>query len=639
MYKRILFLFIFVFNFAFAQDLYVDDNSFLYSKNTVVFVNNDIRLETETSNIFFRGNAQLIQNIDTKNSDLGALSIYQNQTTGVYEYNYFCSPVGVSVNGTIKENVPFDGSNIHDPLATDLPYDNTELENVVSSPYLYTTAYEGTATEIANYWIYSLRDGEGYWSWKQELNTGAIETGYGFTLKGSPNTNNVLDFRGRPNNGNILVSCAFDGTDDDPSGAPNTAETLTGNPYPSVLDLKLFLTDGLGTVAATGTNNRNILNNEIYFWEQKPKNSHNLRDYEGGYGVYVPGVPSNLSDNGTYAPATYESYNGDGTNNTSTSGSSTNYNSNNSRRYAAVGQGFIIQSLGAGGNATFTNSMRLYLPEDSTPSGNGSIFAKKGKSKNETITEKKEIVAMSHNGVDYKTLLNNPTIIPEIRIQTHINNTYYKENVIAFRESTPNNNTFNRFYDGSNINDLKTDAYLISEDKALVIKSIKYSKSTRLSFGLKASKNNTNYNITINNLVEVPKNVEVFIFDNETNTYTDLKNGTFNITLNKGIYNKRFEITFSNNTLDVPDENLDTFKIFQNNKVSELYISNLNNLKIKSFSLYDVSGKQVITDMIVSNRKQYNYSTKALSSGVYIVKVNLENNQIISKKVIINNTN
>ncbi|ULC60843.1 T9SS type A sorting domain-containing protein [Flaviramulus sp. BrNp1-15] len=609
-------------NFIFSQDLYVDNNSYLYARDVVVFVNDDIRLETPTSNLYFRGDAQLIQNTDTKNSDAGEFSIYQNQTTGIYEYNYWSSPVGVSVDGTTQANVDFDGTNIHDPA------DELDLTNVNSSAYTFITGYNGTATALSNYWMYTFINGEGYYSWNQIFDTGAVGTGYGFTLKGSPNANNVLDFRGRPNNGTITVSCTFDGVDDQPSsGTPNTAETLTGNPYPSTLDLKLFFVN-------SATNQTNI-SGEIFFWEQKIKSSHNLADYEGGYGVYTPGALGNLADNGTYTIAPFEAYNSDGSPSGNTTGNTTDFSTNNSRRYAAVGQGFVVQSVGAGGNVTFDNSMRLYLPEDSNPAGNGSIFSKNSKSKTNNTEE--EIVVMSHNGVDYKTIFENPTIIPEIRLHTHINNTFYKENVIAFRESTPDNNTYNKFYDGKNINELGSDAYLISEDKELVIKSIKYDETTRLPLGFEASNNNTLFSVKIHKLNNIPNEVNVYVFDNETNTYTDIKNGTLKVILNEGIHNNRFEITFAKNSLNKETKEIIDFKVFQNNKISQLKLVNSNNLNIKNFNLYDVTGKQVITDVINSFKEEYTYSTKSLSDGVYIIKIDTAENQVFTKKIVVSN--
>ncbi|MFG6686132.1 T9SS type A sorting domain-containing protein [Mariniflexile sp. HNIBRBA6329] len=604
---------------SFSQDLYIGNNTYLYAKDVVVTVTNDIRLETPTSNLYFRGDAQLYQISDVKNSDAGNLSIYQNQTTNIYEYNYWCSPVGVSVDGTTKKNVAFNGSNIYDPV------DATDLANVNSTPYLYTTAYNGTATELSSYWMYTLKDGEGYYNWNRISNTGDVGTGYGFTLKGSPNINNVLDFRGRPNNGTITVSCSFDGVDNQPnSGTLNYAETLTGNPYPSALDLKLFLIH---------PNNVADLSGEIFFWEQKQKNSHYLADYEGGYGIYAPGDPLDLLDNGTYTSAPFENYNGDGSTNDTTTGNTADFSGNNQRRFAAIGQGFIIASNVNGGDAIFENSMRVYLPEDSTPSGDGSIFAKNKNLKNNTSKEK--IIPQSNNGVDYNAIVKQPTIIPEIKLHTHIDNTFYKENVIAFRKSTPNNNVYNKFFDARNINELNTDAYLVSSDKQLVVKSINYAQDVKIPFGLKTNKANSDFSISINTLKETPESLEVYVFDKLTNSYTDIVNGTFNIKLPKGTYNDRFEITFTKNTLSTDFEEFKTIKVYHNNNSSKLTINNPKALIVDGFELYDVTGKLVLNKKTRSKETTQSYSTKSLSDGVYIVNILLENDQVFSKKIIV----
>lgn len=622
MRDKLFFIVIFSTHLIYSQGLFIGNDTYLYAKDHVIFVDNDIKLDTPTSNLYLRGDAQLVQNTDTKNSDEGELSIYRNQTTGVYEYNFFCSPVGVSDTSS-NTNLDFNRSVIHDPE------NDIDLTNVVSTPYLYTTEKEATATELSSRWLYTLRDSEGSNDWSRIHETTTVQSGYGFIAKGSPNTNNVLDFRGRPNNGTITVSCSFDGIDDQPnSGKPNYAETLTGNPYPSALDLKLFLKN---------PNNQADLSGEIFFWEQKEKGSHFLVDYESGYGVYTPGDLDDLNDDGVYATAAFETYNGDGTSNGTTSGNTTNFSANNQRRFAAVGQGFIITSNVDGGTAIFDNSMRVYFPEDSNPNGNGSIFAKNKNSKSEQSQEK--IIPMSHNGINYKAIYENPTVIPEIRIHTHINNTFYKENVIAFRESTPDNNTYNRFYDGRNINELSSDAYLISGGKELVIKSINYDETTKLPFGLKASEDNSSFSIKINKLKDVPEAVNIYVFDNENNTYTDIKEGTFEINLKAGVYHNRFEITFNkNNSLSIDEALFDDLKVFQDNTISQLKIHNPKALNIKAFSLIDVSGKQVLKDNKTTTKKQLIYSTKPFSDGVYIAKLTTNTNQVFSKKVIISNS-
>ncbi len=623
---------------CFSQDLYVDNNAYLYARDVVLFVNDDIRLETATSNIYMRGDAQLVQNTDTKNSDAGELSIYQNQTVGIYEYNFWCSPVGVSIDGTANANVDFDGTNIHDPA------DHTDLTNVTSTPYGFIgNSYNGTATQLATYWIFTLISGGGYADWSQELNTGNISTGYGFTLKGSPNVNNVLDLRGRPNNGDISIDCTFTGVDSDPlSGPTNQVETLTGNPYPSALDLKLFLTDGFGSTSPTGTNNRNILNGEAFFWEQKNVNSHNLADYEGGYSVYTPGDPTNLADNGSYVTAPFENYNLDGSVNGTTTGNTQDFTVNNARRYTAVGQGFIVSSIdngGApgGGTAVFNNAMRLYLAEDSTTGGNGSVFAKNNTKGKSDDSQKPQVTAMSHNGIDYQEIINNPIIIPEIRIHTKIDNTFYRESVIAFREGTPNNNAYNRFFDGRNYEGgLTRDAYLLSDDKELVIKSINYSEDTKIPLGLKANKDNTPFDVSIFNLKAIPESVSIYVYDKLNDSYTDIRNNTFSVTLDEGTHNDRFEITFSKQSvLNTEAVSISNFKIFENVRRHQLEIINPNRLEMHEVKLYDVSGKLVLDKTLFTNKRKTTIPTKSLSSGMYVFSLKLSDNQILNKKIVI----
>jgi len=612
----------------------------MFVQDEVVFVNDDVRLEATDSNIYLRDGAQLVQNTDTKNSDIGELSVYQEQTTGIYEYNYWCSPVGVA-DAVMNTNVNFDVTNLHQPTNFALSSDVTTATYDVS-PY----GYNSTASQIKTYWLWKYISGGGYTGWNHVTNTGDVATGFGFTMKGSPTANNTIDFRGRPNNGTLTIPCYFDGTDSDPnSGSDQQVETLTGNPYPSAMDLKRLLMH---------PTNKPLLDAGIYFWEQKVVHTHYLESYEGGYAIYTPGavVPdgdynnplhANWADNGTYAKTSFSAYNNAGNQMGNSGGSSADYSGNNQRRYAAIGQGFMIMSVdnlgaAAGGNAIIENSMRLYLREDSTTGGNGSIFGKTTQNNN-TQTN---IVAMSHNGIDYQDIINNPTVIPEIRIHTHINEAYYRETVLAFRNNT--DLSYNKFCDGKNPTVLESDTYFIADGKKLSIKSITYDIDTRLPFGLNADNTDNTYSITINSLKNVSPNVEVFIYDKEADTYTDILNGTFEISLPQGEYDNRFEVVFKDASKEANEEILITetevtnsFDVFQNNTNNQLVIKNPKSHIVKSFTMYDVSGKLIYNKHNLGNETEYTFPTNTLSSGAYITKIVTDQNFEISKKVIVHN--
>ena len=118
-----------------------------------------------------------------------------------------------------------------------------------------------------------------------------------------------------------------------------------------------------------------------------------------------------------------------------------------------------------------------------------------------------------------------------------------------------------------------------------------------------------------------------------------MKNGSFEVILNKGTYDNRFEITFQKNILNIENKSILEYKIFQNNNLSKLKIANPNRISIKSIEVFDISGKQVLTQNINSDSKKYIFSTQQFSDGVYIVKIESSNNQIFTKKIVVNNKN
>ena len=627
---------------ALAQDLYVSPTSYMYVQDEVVFVNDDIRLEAADSNIYLRDGAQLVQNTDTKNSDLGELSVYQHQTGGIYEYSYWGSPVGVAVDGITKANENFDVTNLHQAATTTLNETNSATYPV--SPY----GYNSTIAQIKSYWIYKTVNAFSYAQWDQVTNTGDIDAGWGFTMKGTPGGNtltsgNIIDFRGRPNTGTMTIPCAWNGISSaDPAYdglLASQVESLIGNPYPSAMDLKLLFVDPANL---TGHNRNTDLELAVYFWEDSGVATHYMADYEGGYATYVPGDLTVSTDDGTYAPAQFTRFLVGTDVGESTGGIislSGDYTGNHSRRFAAIGQGFMVRSsngVSGGSDVTLDNSMRVYMKQDNTFGGNGSIFNKAGDN-----SDTNEVVAMSHNGLDYQHIVNNPTIIPEIRILTKINDTYYRESVVAFRANS--NESFKAGSDGRIAQKLHTDAYFIADNNELSIKSITYDIDAKIPFGITAKNNMSTYNVKINRLRNVSDNVDVYIHDKLNDTYTDIKNGEFDITLDAGTYNDRFEVVFRNASqeqeeLEITEEEItSSFNVYQNNTNNVLTIKNPKAYIVKSFMMYDVTGKVIYNKANLGNSEEYTFPTNSLSNGMYLTKVVTDHDFEITKKVMVQN--
>ncbi|MGB1269561.1 MAG: T9SS sorting signal type C domain-containing protein [Flavobacteriaceae bacterium] len=632
---------------ALAQDLYVSPTSYMYVQDEVVFVNDDIRLEAADSNIYLRDGAQLVQNSNEKNSDAGELSVYQEQTGGIYEYSYWGSPVGVSAEGTTKENVKFDVTNFRDPASA-------LINEVNSSPYSVSPyGYDSTPTQIKTYWIWKTVNAFSYAQWDHVTNTGDVDPGWGFTMKGTPGSTlmsgNVIDFRGRPNTGNMTIPCNWTGTAADPDydGLQNhQVESLVGNPYPSTMDLKTLFMDPANPAA--GHSRNTFLELAVYFWEDAGVTTHYMADYEGGYATYIPGLITDENDDGSYVPATFTGFllgtdvgEDDGT----TTGNSGIYTAGNHfRRYAAIGQGFMLRNNNAnsGGTITLDNSMRVYMQQDNSLTGagggGGGVF---NRTTDEASNLTNEVVAMSHNGLDYQHIVNNPTVIPEIRILTKINDTYYRESLIAFRSNT--DASFKAGCDGRIAQKLASDVYFRADDNDLSIKSITYDIDAKVPFGIVAETNSSIFSITVNSLKEVSDNIDVYMYDKSNDSYTDIRNGTFDITLDAGTYNDRFEVVFRNASqeqeeLDITEEVItSSFNVYQNNTNNVLTIKNPKAYIVKSFTMYDVTGKIIYNKQNLGNNEEYTFPTSTLSNGMYLTKVVTDRDFEITKKVMVQN--
>ncbi|HEU4496872.1 MAG TPA: secretion protein, partial [Flavobacterium sp.] len=80
---------------GFSQ-LYVSPSSYMYVKDRVLFVKQDINLDNNGL-IYLRNDSQLLQGTATssQNRGLGQVSVFQEGTSDNYDYNYWCSPVGI----------------------------------------------------------------------------------------------------------------------------------------------------------------------------------------------------------------------------------------------------------------------------------------------------------------------------------------------------------------------------------------------------------------------------------------------------------------------------------------------------------------------------------------------------------------
>lgn len=606
--KRVLLCSVFllaVFFNGFAQ-LYVSNNSYVYNRGNLLYARGNVELNGPNSNLYLRNGAQFLQGSTgtSTNRGQGKLSVFQEGTSNAFAYNYWSSPVGNA--STSLGNEDFGVSMLNVPLTL-----TSSVPAILSASTYNGSSGVGTLT-IATYWIWRFLSSTNYSQWVQSGSTTNISAGQGFTMKGvsgtdstnpgetvvnNPGNNQRYDFRGKPNDGLITVNVG------------NGASTLTGNPYPSAIDLNLFLTDPSNT-AIDGT---------ALFWEHdKTVNSHNIADYRGGYGVYN-GLTS------VYTPATFYTYDLGGNQGSVYSSPNNTYQ----RRFSPIGQGFMVRGV-ANGSVQIKNSHRVFVKEGVA---NFSQFERTSNEVN-TIGTSNFWEIPNVAGIDYTQLSMAPT--PHFTVNASLGGNAVRQVALCFLPTAVDGIDRADSKSPDSASNLPADMYLVLENEPFVHATTSFDISKRINVGFKTN-TATTYTVMVKDLVNFDLAENIFLYDDETGLYHDIKNVPYAITLPVGTVNNRFQITFTDQALsnDVVDPT--KFDLIQNNNIQMLTLNNPSQMEVTEIGLYDILGKTVFSKKNIGNNTTYEYPTSGLAEGVYVVRIKTSEGYSLSKKIIIKN--
>ncbi|MDA0176442.1 MULTISPECIES: T9SS type A sorting domain-containing protein [Mesoflavibacter] len=574
--------------------LTVRNNAYVFATDVVVYVEDDVNLTESNSTFYLRDEAQLLQGPgNTGNSGLGRLSVYQEGNVDNFAYNYWCSPVGNVNANTVGNRTFIPNTNF---------YDVVDLTNSNLAGYT-TSNYNGTSAplNIEQYWLWKYNPGTAYSEWDYVGQSGFVDAGYGFTMKGVIGGNQQYDFRGKPNEGEISTAVGLG------------QETLIGNPYPSALDALAFIHD---------PNNVPLLDSAtLYYWDHDPTaNSHVLVEYRGGYGTYTIDITGTTE---TYTPPTYDTYNADGTLNT-VGGASTS--GKIARRYIPIGQGFMVRGLIAG-NLLTSDSHRVFYRESAAES---EFF--RSASQNTNVNSNQDNSGIQYNDQGLSIV---PSDFKRFRLNIDFNDTYTRQLVQNFHYTATPNEDYG--LESKIYQVLDSDIYWPQNGDKYVAQANAYDLNLAIPLELKLQQQQL-IRFRIFDVQNFETNQPIYVHDIENDTYVNLQNQNFEINLPAGDYSNRFEITFVEAaTLSTEEFTDNSFNVLQNNNTSELIVLNPKKLDIESIKLYDVSGKLIFDKIVKANNDRLSYSTKNLSDGVYLVQTTLSNSNITTKKIIVSN--
>ncbi|NHM06534.1 T9SS type A sorting domain-containing protein [Flavobacterium sp. CYK-4] len=381
----------------------------------------------------------------------------------------------------------------------------------------------------------------------------------------------TANFIGTPNNGDILCPI-YHGT----LGPSNNNDkyNLLGNPYPSAVDAQAFLTDPANTPIIDGT---------IYFWTHNSAPSTAYVD--PFYGDFVI----------NYTDSDYASWNSLGP--VGSRGSAALSGGATPNGFIGTGQGFFTKSTGtapSGNPVTFKNSMRV-------TGNNGQFF----RLTNQPEKHRVWLNLLSHSGTFNQILIG------------YIN------------DATEG---WDRNYDGVRFTDNSSSTfYSVIPDRELVIQGrpLPFNDTDQVPLGFKATAQDM-FSLRLDHFDGLFENQAIYVEDTYLNTIHNLKDSPYIFSSEIGNFNNRLVLRYTNSTLatnlnQAPQEVI----AFINKK--QLVIEAARD--ISQVEVHDLAGKLVYRFNPRTRTSKINEPFD-FAQGVYMVKIYLENQIQVSKKLM-----
>lgn len=534
--------------------------------------------------------SQLIQTqgsiLDVNSS--GSIERDQQGQSNLFNYNYWSSPVG-TINNTAN-NQNYTVASVMKDGTTTTPQNINWIGGYNGSPT--------SPISIARYWLLKFDNyANAYANWVRMNENSVLRVGQGYTMKGSgaATATQNYTFVGKPNNGLINTN-----------SISADQLLLAGNPYPCSLDSEAFIND-----------NNNSISGTIYYWEHyATNNSHYLKDYQGGYAT------RNLT--GGVAPS---SANVDFISKLGTPSRGI------PNRFIPVGQAFfLVGKAASGGTIIYDNNQRSFHKEDDAANSNVMYkISNTAKSTSTTTSRSNENDVV--NDSKYK----------KIRLGFNSRNDYHRQILLGFIDNKATNE-MDFGYDALNMDNLPNDMYFLCQENVLVIQGVgTFDRFASYPLGVKIDAEGI-VKFMIDDLENFDTNQPVYIYDNLTNTYNNIKGSNFEINLPAGTNKTRFSLRFFNPAVDTivpepepePETNAD-LTIIHIQKSNNININNqIKDCRVQKIRLYNDIALEVDNWKIEENRNQSNIQVhiKKTKPGVYIVKVETTKGEF-TKKILI----
>ncbi|WP_178986519.1 T9SS type A sorting domain-containing protein [Winogradskyella helgolandensis] len=275
-------------------------------------------------------------------------------------------------------------------------------------------------------------------------------------------------------------------------------------------------------------------------------------------------------------------------------------NVSNTSLKIAPGQGFLVANSGVSANdINFTTAMRVY-------SGGDDFIAGRDENVNQMLRLKAE-----HSGGDFATEIyfnNNSSLGLDPGYDAKL-----------FGAASLSFSLYSHLVENNVGTSMAIQSLGTTDVNDVVIPlGLKVTQGQQITFSIE--------NSTLSN------DVEVYLEDNLTNTFTLLNEGNYTFTANNAVSGTgRFYLSVGNTTLSQTDNELNSLNLYAANE--KIFVKG-ELLETTQVDVYDTLGRLVMGSSLEMGSNANEIDAKQLSSGIYVVKLT-NGKQELTKKVIL----
>jgi hypothetical protein len=282
----------------------------------------------------------------------------------------------------------------------------------------------------------------------------------------------------------------------------------------------------------------------------------------------------------------------------------------------------LVYGSGTGGDITFSNNQRGFVKE-TDPTSN-------------VLFRQNTATIVDRRFDNREDRIVDTTAFAKIRLGFTSVNNYHRQILLGFMNEFATDG-FDPGYDALQLDSQPNDIYFSIPGKSLVIQGVDgFNDAKILPLSVKNGLEGT-VKFTLDATENFDDNQNIYIHDNVTDEYHDIRSNDFEINLPIGTFDTRFSLRFTSTSLGVDDLELNQNVIvaFTNNDDTITIKNSMLDATIQTVELYNMLGQSIRSwDVKDTSQSKIQIPVTNVSAGAYIVKVHTSKGDL-NKKIII----